>query len=372
MNRPAPRLRSMPWIATLAALACCPALPAQPAKPFTLEGKLTKDDAPDPVRKDSRHKVHELDLTKGRAYLIELSSKDFDTYLRVEDGEGAALAENDDAGPEDLNSRLGLVPPQTGKYRAVVTSFKGGQTGAYRLAVHELERLGAPLPVAGKLTKESPKNQGRHFQNHGAKLKGGTLYLIEMEGKGFTPSLLVGDGRGLLTADFNKADARRARAVFVAESAGIYRLTAVATKPGATGAYWITVQAYEVPKSLASASVAVGEGAIQPIQSRLTADDPLDRVRKRSHCKVHEVKLEAGQQYRIDLTSRDFDTYLRLEDKDGKTLDENDDVGPKDLNSRLLFTPAKTDSYRLVVTTYEAQRVGAYRLTVRGVSAAKE
>src|SRR5262245_1810438 len=124
MHRTAPWLWSAPWLLALAAaLDPAGALCAQPANPLTFDGKLTKDDAADRGRTESRHKIHDLQLEKGQAYLIELSSRDFDTYLRLEDGDGATLAENDDAGPDDLNSRLGFVPTQAGKYRAVVTSF---------------------------------------------------------------------------------------------------------------------------------------------------------------------------------------------------------------------------------------------------------
>jgi hypothetical protein len=342
---------------------------AQDAKPITIDGKLTRTDPLDRLRKESFHRAHELRLSKSTAYLIELSSKDFDTFLRIEDADGAALAENDDAGHEDLNSRVGFVPPQSGKYRAVVTSFKGGQTGAYRLAVHALVPLGAHQPVAGKLTKSSPANQGRHFQDHGLRLKTGALYVIEMEGTGFTPALFVGDGRGPLAADANRSGAKRARAVVVPEAAGTYRLTAAATRPGATGVYWVTARAYELPTTLAQATPAAGKGATPVIQGRLTEDDPFDRVRRRSRCKVHEVKLEAGRRYRIDLTSTAFDTYLRLEDDAGKTLAENDDVSPNNLNSRLVFVAPRRATYRLVVTTYEAGQTGAYRLAVRAEGA---
>ena len=62
----------------------------------------------------------------------------------------------------------------------------------------------------------------------------------------------------------------------------------------------------------------------------MTEDDPADTKFKESKQKVHTVKLEAGKYVRIDLTSKDFDTYLRLQDEKGKSLAENDDVAPAD------------------------------------------
>src|SRR5262249_56082054 len=52
----------------------------------------------------------------------------------LEDGQGKELAwDNDSGGGED--AWLRFVAPQTGRYRLLVTSFQGRQTGAYFLTV---------------------------------------------------------------------------------------------------------------------------------------------------------------------------------------------------------------------------------------------
>jgi serine/threonine protein kinase/tetratricopeptide (TPR) repeat protein len=98
----------------------------------------------------------------------------------------------------------------------------------------------------------------------------------------------------------------------------------------------------------------------------LTKDDPIDvfPMTERSHLKVHAVELEAGQPYLIDLKGT-FDTFLRIEDSNRQPLLFNDDLRPDDLNSRLVFTPTRTDTYRLVVTSYRPGDTGAYTLTIR-------
>src|SRR5262245_58109698 len=75
------------------------------------------------------------------------------------------------------------------------------------------------------------------------------------------------------------------------------------------------------------------------VEGKLTAGDPKDKVRKDSYHKVHTVKLEKDVVYRIDLISAQFDAYLRLEDADGKQLEENDN-GPVLTHSRIYFKPA--------------------------------
>ena len=80
---------------------------------------------------------------------------------------------------------------------------------------------------------------------------------------------------------------------------------------------------------------------------------------------VHEVKLQAGQTYVIDLESKQFDTYLKMQDAKGKLLAENDDISPENQNSRLLFTAPADGTYRLVATSFGGMGTGAYDLIVR-------
>src|SRR5262249_41467442 len=74
-------------------------------------------------------------------------------------------------------------------------------------------------------------------------------------------------------------------------------------------------------------------------------------------------KGKAGTIYVIDMASKDFDTYLRLEDSDKKQLAENDDIAPDNLNSRIVFKAPKDDTYRIIATAFKG--TGAYTLTVR-------
>lgn len=103
------------------------------------------------------------------------------------------------------------------------------------------------------------------------------------------------------------------------------------------------------------------------LKGTLTREDPLDSFgpTQKSFHKVHLVPLESGKPCLIDLEGT-FDTFLRIEDADKKVLLFNDDVTPpNNLNSRLVFTPSKKDTYRLVVTSFEPQATGSYTLAVR-------
>src|SRR5262245_53540836 len=106
------------------------ALPEEP--PSALAGQLTKEDPPDGVRRGSRHKVHEVRLEKGKAYVINLRSAGFLPFLRLEDANGTVVTAADSRGlPE---ARLLFEPRASGLYRLIAVSDKGGE-GRYELVI---------------------------------------------------------------------------------------------------------------------------------------------------------------------------------------------------------------------------------------------
>lgn len=112
----------------------------------------------------------------------------------------------------------------------------------------------------------------------------------------------------------------------------------------------------------ASCEPLLAENLLVDVTGRLAVEDPRDAARRDSPHRVHGVKLEAGVGYVIDLQSPDFDTYLRVENSAGVQLAEDDDGGDE-RNSRLVFTPPRSDEYRLIVTTFRGGS-GAYHLHV--------
>jgi tetratricopeptide (TPR) repeat protein/serine/threonine protein kinase len=86
---------------------------------------------------------------------------------------------------------------------------------------------------------------------------------------------------------------------------------------------------------------------------------------------AHPVQMSAGKTYVIDMESQQFDTYLRLEDANGKVLAENDDISPTDQNSRIVFTASTDGAYRIVATSFQQRGAGTYTITVREFAAKK-
>ena len=72
-----------------------------------------------------------------------------------------------------------------------------------------------------------------------------------------------------------------------------------------------------------------------------------------------------GKLYVIDMFSLQFDTLLRLADAEKNVLAVNNDIGPGNLNSRIVLTPKEDATYRIIATSLRQRGVGAYTLTIR-------
>jgi hypothetical protein len=106
------------------------------------------------------------------------------------------------------------------------------------------------------------------------------------------------------------------------------------------------------------------DGAFSPveIEKELTEDDPKDA--KLDHpAKEFSVRMQKDKTYVIDLVSGDFDAYLRLLDKGGKQLAEDDDSGGN-LNSKIIWSASDGGEHKIVVTSFDG-KVGKFSLKVR-------
>ncbi|HYV36661.1 MAG TPA: tetratricopeptide repeat protein, partial [Gemmataceae bacterium] len=113
------------------------------------------------------------------------------------------------------------------------------------------------------------------------------------------------------------------------------------------------------------------ESAHKGIRGQLTKEDFLDDFPLTRNCfrKSFPIEFKGGQAYQIDVTG-DFDVYLHIDDDHNfVTLAFNDDVTPpKNLDSRLVFTPQKDGIYRLVVTSANPGATGKFTLSVSEVT----
>jgi tetratricopeptide (TPR) repeat protein len=113
--------------------------------------------------------------------------------------------------------------------------------------------------------------------------------------------------------------------------------------------------------SRSTVAQATGEILLQTSGSLDVGDSILDDG---SLYDVHPFEGDAGQVIRVQLESRDFDTYLILTDAEGQPLIENDDISPNNFNSALTYTLPSSGTYNAIANSYDASGRGSYQITV--------
>jgi serine/threonine-protein kinase len=78
---------------------------------------------------------------------------------------------------------------------------------------------------------------------------------------------------------------------------------------------------------------------------------------------TYDYSWSSGDHVVITLTSPDFDTYLVVRAPSGREL-TNDDEGYGDLNSRIDMVAQESGDYHVIATSYRAQTIGRYHLSV--------
>jgi hypothetical protein len=334
-----------------------------------INGQLADTDPNDPAIK-MPSKIHTLKLPKGRTVQIDLKSNDFDAFLRILDVNDKELARDDDSGG-GLNARILFPIPKSDVYKIVVTTFNG-RVGNYQLLVKpigELKTIKAKAPEIGKSTSiedkltnddpVDPKARGP-AKVYEIELAGAADYQLDLVSTKFDAYLRVLDKDGAeLAYDDDSGGNRNARLVFAPPSTGTYRIVA-ATFDDKVGDYTLSIEAKKHIEPKTVKAKAPEAGKTVSIEDKLTTDDAKDaKVRGRS--KIFEVELGKND-YKIDLVSTAFDSYLRVLDKNGKELAFDDDSGGN-LNARLTFTPPSPGVYRIVAASFNTN-VGDFTLSI--------
>jgi hypothetical protein len=102
------------------------------------QGVLGPNDPLDATTGGPGH-VHNVRMVRGRSYIIDLRSTQFDAFLRLEDSALAQLAQDDDSGG-NLDARIIFRCPRSGSYRIIATGLPnnpGNGRGVYTLSVRE-------------------------------------------------------------------------------------------------------------------------------------------------------------------------------------------------------------------------------------------
>jgi hypothetical protein len=350
---------------------------AEKTGPFTLEilASDAKDDAArrltgrfteaDALRRTPTAKFckrYPVKMAAGKPYVIDARSEAFTPHVYVEDPGGRFVAEAGSL-PGASGAQLTFIPPAAGSYTVVVASADDGRTGAFdlkvlaagpdaELPVKREDRLDATDPLDGYPTR-------RHHKTYSVRLTAGKVYDIEMTAPKLDSFLYVQDAFGqLVAADDNGGEGGNARLRFAAPRTANFTIIATTARPGATGAFSLRVR--PVPAKASDPPLLSQDGT-------LTAKDPYYTVPTQNYCKADDFKMQAGRTYLVKVASKDFNPYVRVEDLQRRIRGEGsgDAVRP----AAVLFTPTKTDTYRVVASSTGKGQTGVFALTVENLTA---
>ena len=321
------------------------------------------------VKGEARVSVHTFKMQQGNTYRITAKADGFVPLVRMP-GQGAGLFGNPPAVP--LTNPPPFAPPNPGTRGGTAqVLFTPTATREYQIKVDYAAGtdLGkGPLPYTLTIERAVFKpliavSDGQlDVAEHPRKLEQGKVYGITVTGRGFAAQVEIVDGTRSVATSFNGR--------WFGFGPDAEFVTTMTFAPARTADYRIRVGAGPVSEhrkaALGYTTRIVELKVALSVQERLTKQDPPYPQRGGPH-KVHAVRLEAGKTYQIDLMSAAFDAYLFLEDSAGKVLMQDDDGG-EGLNARLIFHPARTDTYRIVATTFlragPVGPAGPYTLTV--------
>ncbi len=230
---------------------------AQPNTPLDVKGKLQDNDPVDPVH-DEPSKSFMVKLKKGRTYVIDMVSTDFDAYLRLEDDDGTQLAEDDDSGGGQ-DAQIVFHADADANYKIIATRCDAGSgTGSFKLTVRSLAQAyqtaravpfkGGQLKLEGKLTTDDavdlvgPKHR---YKIHTVRMAAGRTYTIDMASDNFDTYLRLMDGQFRKLAEDDDSgggnNGTDSRIVFTPKTDGDYHIVAT-TCDGNVGDYTLTVR----------------------------------------------------------------------------------------------------------------------------------
>jgi len=224
-----------------------------------LTGELSQNDV---QRRSGKYEdVYLIQGRRGERIDLRLLSDSFDPYLVVSGPGGFSMANDDEEGQsQNTNSRLVLELPADGTYRVSVTSFRSGETGAYRLqaatpaANVAVSRATPATPIRigqsvnGSLTRSDGQLASGEYQDqYRFSARRGQRVRIELTGTGDLDTYLMlrrpdGSQDANDDAQYNGEASLNSRIDTVLSEDGDYVIVATTYRPNTTGSYRLSLQ----------------------------------------------------------------------------------------------------------------------------------
>lgn len=241
----------------------------------------------------------------------------------------------------------------TNKTNNTAGNNSGGNSSNTRIAVGTTH--------SGRLSSSDPRtNDNKYYQTYAVDLRAGENYVIDVKGS-FDTYLILLDGNTKLqyNDDYNN-DTNHSRITFRPSSSKTYRVVVTSFRERATGSFQVNVSGQSTAGTNPgnnNSPIRIAAGSSR--SGNLSSSDA--RSSKGKYFDTYLLDMVAGYSYTIDLTG-DFDTYLLLHHNNAQVA-YNDDFNST-RQSRMSYTAKQSGTYEIVVTSFSANEVGNYRLTI--------
>lgn len=225
----------------------------------SINGELSANDT---QRRSGKYEdVYLIQGRQGDRIDLRLMSEAFDPYLVVNGPGGFSMSNDDEEGQsESTNSRLVLQLPADGTYRISATSFRSGETGAYRIQASVPAAnvaVSRPQPatpirigqvVNGSLTQGDGRLASGEYQDqYRFSARRGQRVRIELTGVNDMDTYLIlrrpdGSQDTNDDAEFNGQSSLNSRIDTVLAEDGDYVIVATTYRANTTGSYRLSLQ----------------------------------------------------------------------------------------------------------------------------------
>jgi hypothetical protein len=335
----------------------------------TLAGTLARGD--DQLNSGEWYDTYTFEGRRGEFVVIDMTSQDFDTYLILVAPEQAEQWDNDDHEGDLTRSQIALELPADGTYEVLATTYRPGETGEYAVSIRTVDDSfpdAAPVGevIRGELAEGDTVLSSEEFIDfHTIDGRPGQVLRADLQSDEFDTYLIIRTptGEQFDNDDFEGSTARSFLEIPMTE-AGSYVVAVTSYAPHETGHYALQIEtvtgsggATTTPETQGSARLTVG----QPASGTLAEGD--EALSTGQYGDLYTLDVAAGQSVQIDMTSDDFDTYLRVMLPSGEML-ENDDFESRLDMSRIDLTAPTPGRLRIVATSYRPEATGDYQLLV--------
>lgn len=242
---------------------------------------------------------------------------------------------------------------EDGQGASPVVTLRSGEVIEARLDAHALQR-----------------EHGQFLHRYVVALEKGEALTVSMDSADFDAYLyVVFPNQGGEENDDISPRNTNARVSFHAPTAGHYAIFATSYRPGESGAYTLQLhpERFEGGLALSALGALSAEEVLTPSQPVNDALNPsATAVDDGGYARAYRLPVRRGQQWRIELQSNDFDTYLTVLDGE-KLVKANDDAQLGSTDSQVELWADRSTELRVVVSSFLPEGEGDYVLVATPV-----